>query len=136
MFVEVNQIPPFGAIPVGFDDWVANCTMLCETVNTGCCVVKFLIINKLLCNSVFPLLDTLKYVVLPDFIKNKFIGLVWFSIIKLLVKLFKPVNEAVPTNNNVSAFDINPLLVVEFKLNEPDMITDCESGLTYDAVKV
>ncbi len=67
---------------------------------------------------------------LPDFIKNKLVGFVWFSITILLVKLFKPLNDAVPTNINVSAFDTNPLLVVEFRLNEPEIITDWESGFT------
>ena len=61
---------PAVVIPVGANDWVANCTILWLTVNIGCWVVKFLIINKSLYTVVLLLLAILKYVELPDFIKN------------------------------------------------------------------
>ena len=43
---EVNHILPASVVPDGLKDCVANCTILCDIVNTGCCVVKFFIINK------------------------------------------------------------------------------------------
>ena len=57
---EVNHILPASVVPDGLKDCVANCTTLCDIVNTGCCVVKFFTINKSLYNVVLLLLDILK----------------------------------------------------------------------------
>ena len=92
---EVNHILPASVVPDGLNDCVAICTILWLTVSTGCCVVKFFTINKLLDNVVLLLLDIFKYCVLPDLIKNKLLGFTSTLAVILPVPILNKLNPTI-----------------------------------------